>query len=684
MTRLLLVSIILTCCIIIPGIFNPAMMIPGSSEPEEHRDDSRWMELLRSAQASEKAGKLSASNSLYVELLRAYPVLEPLCRYLIARNFERMADTVNAVREYKKILSGTRKRVNTSFDARALVLASLNRLHYLGMESEEAEKALQHAARTIVTPYAFDTARYYVFSLSLRKGAYEEAAEIARDMLLKAGEGPIISRILQEILNDLRAVEYLKEMDTTVYQLFTRSLAMGLYDEAVAFSYLLPDDDEMIAKRACAFYRVGDYNAAVPLFREHHERTGSPEPLLWIAFSQYHLGQYRESEASLEEYRAAVRDRVSAGNLDEDAAYLDVLLAMNSNSGGDSLNRAYEYMTRYQGRRPIDYQVAGAFYQTFTSGARKDAFHFLQEVSPYLSRSYYRSWASYMLGLYIDPSHLRDAVLFQPDSYHGLRARELLPDEDFQDSGRLEPGIQHLMEVLEQSLIQRLISIDFVDVLEEILTAGLSMSPPEDRLVYQVLLARVHYARGEYPEGIQYAENLLESVDSQSLLSLPDELLSLLYPEVYEAEIGSLFSKKKRDYDRHLVRAIMREESRYDYRARSARGALGLMQLMPGTASWILKREVSPQDLYDPATNLDASLSYLDYLFDRFGTLEYAVASYNGGPTVVARWVRNSPDLSVEKFVEEIPYPETRNFVKKVYTSYRMYRHLYDNPHGDR
>jgi soluble lytic murein transglycosylase len=166
----------------------------------------------------------------------------------------------------------------------------------------------------------------------------------------------------------------------------------------------------------------------------------------------------------------------------------------------------------------------------------------------------------------------------------------------------------------------------------------------------------------------------------QSLFSLPPELLSLLYPRVYEDEIDTLFSRKDREYDCHLVLAIMREESRYDRLARSSRGALGLMQLMPDTASWILKKRLSAQELYDPETNLEASLSYLDYLFERFDALEHVIASYNGGPTVVASWVRSRPALSVEKFVEEVPYPETRSFVKKVYTSYLMYNYLYGDP----
>jgi soluble lytic murein transglycosylase-like protein len=214
----------------------------------------------------------------------------------------------------------------------------------------------------------------------------------------------------------------------------------------------------------------------------------------------------------------------------------------------------------------------------------------------------------------------------------------------------------------------------------EILLAGLPLSTPDERTGYHYFLSHLSYAMGQPAEGVRHAQYLLDGTKSYPTLSLPREVLVLLYPRVYMEEIEGFFSEGQKPYDRHLVLAIMREESRYNHLARSPRGALGLMQLMPATASWIVNRNLSEDDLYRPETNIETAVAYLDYLTDRFDGLEYVVASYNGGPNAVRRWMRNLGSRSVEQFVEEIPYVETRNFVKRVYTSYRMYMHLYGSP----
>jgi soluble lytic murein transglycosylase len=110
-------------------------------------------------------------------------------------------------------------------------------------------------------------------------------------------------------------------------------------------------------------------------------------------------------------------------------------------------------------------------------------------------------------------------------------------------------------------------------------------------------------------------------------------------------------------------------------------GARGLMQLMPETARPMARvRGLAFQEgelLDDPAANIELGSAYLGGLVRDFGDARLAVAAYNAGPTRVREWwsARKSDDLEV--WVEQIPYNETRNFVRRVMVGWEEYRRLY-------
>lgn len=133
--------------------------------------------------------------------------------------------------------------------------------------------------------------------------------------------------------------------------------------------------------------------------------------------------------------------------------------------------------------------------------------------------------------------------------------------------------------------------------------------------------------------------------------------------------------------DPYLVAAIIREESQYDWRAVSRVGAIGLMQVMPGTANNVAQRlglpAVGREDLFDQETNIRIGVHYVEQLLEQFsGNVAYAIASYNAGPIAVGNWIALHRGRSQDEFVELIPYQETRQYVKRVLRSYREYARL--------
>ncbi len=130
-----------------------------------------------------------------------------------------------------------------------------------------------------------------------------------------------------------------------------------------------------------------------------------------------------------------------------------------------------------------------------------------------------------------------------------------------------------------------------------------------------------------------------------------------------------------------LAYSIMRAESNFYPSARSAVGAVGLMQIMPNTAKY-LEKDKSGIDgeiqLTHPELNIKLGMKHLKDLIRRYqGNLVFAVAAYNSGATPVDRWRRNFSGLEKDEFIENIPYPETREYVKKVFSSMVIYRSLY-------
>jgi soluble lytic murein transglycosylase len=146
------------------------------------------------------------------------------------------------------------------------------------------------------------------------------------------------------------------------------------------------------------------------------------------------------------------------------------------------------------------------------------------------------------------------------------------------------------------------------------------------------------------------------------------------YPLAFRTELES--KARRAGLDPAYVFGLVRQESRFVIDARSNVGASGLMQVMPATARWVARKiglPFTPEMITDRDVNLTLGTAYLKLVLDDFGGSQaMAAAAYNAGPGRPRRW-REGPQLETPIWAENIPFPETRNYVKQVLANAAVY-----------
>jgi len=157
-----------------------------------------------------------------------------------------------------------------------------------------------------------------------------------------------------------------------------------------------------------------------------------------------------------------------------------------------------------------------------------------------------------------------------------------------------------------------------------------------------------------------------------------DAVLRQMYPRSYEELVQN--GAANFSLDENLVYALIKAESKFDKDAVSHAGAVGLMQLTPETFKWINEKQGITEentDIYDPQDNIDAGCALLRLLLDHYGNLETALSAYNAGMGNVSSWLQNEQYSSDGMTLHTIPFPETREYTKRVQENYSMYQSLY-------
>jgi soluble lytic murein transglycosylase-like protein len=196
-------------------------------------------------------------------------------------------------------------------------------------------------------------------------------------------------------------------------------------------------------------------------------------------------------------------------------------------------------------------------------------------------------------------------------------------------------------------------------------------------------IAEADFALGRFPSATAAAKRAFPEIGTAEEARVPDGWRRLHYP----VEEGGFLPVRAREFhlDPAVLRALVRQESVFVAGAKSRAGALGLTQLMPGTAKFlvqsVLRVRYRRAFLYDPGVNAQLGAAYLRQLLDRFaGNLHYALAAYNGGPTRMSRVLQNNRGRGEDEILESHPFHETRDYVRRVLLYAESYRELYPTP----
>jgi len=200
----------------------------------------------------------------------------------------------------------------------------------------------------------------------------------------------------------------------------------------------------------------------------------------------------------------------------------------------------------------------------------------------------------------------------------------------------------------------------------------------------EATMAWAYHQKGELRRGI----TLMRRAYPQSLTStghlLPVAMRQVIFPLVYWETIR--VHANKYDLDPYVMAALINQESTFDADIRSSANAWGLMQIVPPTGRRLARtlgiRRFSTRSLTDPLTNIRMGMLYFSQLVKQFGGTYYALASYNAGESRVVRWKAERPGLDEDEFIDDIPFPETQNYVKRILGTAEDYRLLYGRDGG--
>ena len=634
---------------------------------------------LRAARDAERAGDIAEARVLFAEVAERHAVIADYADLLLLRLVMEQGDAKAAAVRAEQALERHRDSALIAEFHHLLGDARLALADEAGARTAWLEAIAASRSRDRRPPLLLAIAQSFE-----RSGEPAAAAErylsIWTSMPL-ADEAQEAEQRL-DVLDPDGALRTAGEWRRRADRLFRKrrnEYALAAYEKALELGLSASDARRAQRQIAQVLFRMREYPRAVKEFAALPQEDDVP---IWHARAMARAGRVPEAVEEFKAFSAQV-----GGHLRTRSIYLAALLLEDLEDGAEESRRLFRQVAEAGSKPGLGSAALWRLgWSNYRDGNWAEAIGLWDKLiaggeDPIggLRSRYWRARALDHLGHASAPREFARIAFEYPLSYYGWRARARVdaaappPEAD-------APGITTGTEALSARDLARPRILLEAGLIEEATAELQRVSRDARGLQDRLQVAELFRAAGLYHS----AQRLVVDAYSEALARAPipslEDLWWHAWPYAY-ADLVLRATGRKGSVAPELVYSIMREESGYRADAISPVGARGLLQIMEETGQRLAARagraEITADDLFEPETNIDLGAQYLGELSARFGgRLAPAIASYNAGPTAVSRWIREIP-RDEDEWVEDIPYEQTRHYVKRVLRSFYAYGVLY-------
>jgi soluble lytic murein transglycosylase len=511
----------------------------------------------------------------------------------------------------------------------------------------------------------------------------------------------------------------LYERGINLFRTNQQAKAIETFANVLATDPNYPYKSDILFRTGISKFNLGRYPDATAILekmvRDYPRDRRVPEALYWIGRSYGRLG---DREKGIKAFQK-ILDSYYESEWADNALFLIGNMYREANDMKKATTFYEQLAADYPESKFADSAIWWKAWAYYTAGDYKRTERALQELITRYPRSFLVNQARYWQGRVAEKrgDASRAAVYYgkvvktAPYTYYGYRASERLlnadlpilasaesADVDVNDDSEY-PGAapqdqqdmagppvwteEALKTLSTEPTFEKSMELMYLGMKKEAAAELWSLQDGLPRKRRMLLgLSKTFFELGDYHRSLVLVlRNYGRYLDGKAQ-ETPQDFWLLAYPQGYWDSIVSY--SRKYGQDPFFIAAIIRQESQFSSEALSPAGARGVMQIMPSTGEWVAQTirlsDFDRTKLFDSDTAINLGTWYIGYLMKRFkGDVIFATAAYNAGPDAVASWLsRNGHDVERDEFVESIPFPETRWYVKKVLRNYEEYKRIYD------